>query len=85
MNPTYEDYQLMLTDLRKITTFKPLIGAVLGSGLGDFANEIKVEAIVPYQELPGLPKSTNKVHKGQYVFGYRRYPCCLNARKTSLL
>lgn len=70
MNPTYEDYQLMLTDLRKITTFKPLIGAVLGSGLGDFANEIKVEAIVPYQELPGLPKSTNKVHKGQYVFGY---------------
>lgn len=78
MRYSYSDYQNMLRDLRNITSFQPAVGAVLGSGLGGFVNNIKVEAIVPYSDIPGLPTSTNKAHKGQFVFGYfERIPVVL--------
>lgn len=59
-----------LKDIRKITDFEPEIGIVLGSGLGDFANNIKVVSIIPYSEINGFPTSTNKMHKGRFVLGY---------------
>lgn len=70
MKFTYRDYQKMLNAIRDITDFKPTIGAVLGSGLGGFADKIDVVARIPYEMIPGLPVSTNKAHKGQFVFGY---------------
>ncbi len=48
---------------------KPTIGIVLGSGLGNFINEIKVEKEVPYQEIPVFPVSTVEGHSGKLVFG----------------
>lgn len=70
MKFTYRDYQKMLRVLKSEFDFSPEIGAVLGSGLGDFAKEIEVKGTVPYSHIPGLPVSTNKAHKGQFVFGY---------------
>lgn len=47
--------------------FKPEIGIVLGSGLGDLADTY-CEVAIPYDKIPGFAKSTVEGHKGQLVF-----------------
>lgn len=47
--------------------FKPEIGIVLGSGLGEMADEY-CEFAIPYGKIPGFGKSTVVGHKGQLVF-----------------
>ena len=47
--------------------FKPEIGIVLGSGLGDLADTY-CEFGIPYDKIPGFAKSTVEGHKGQLVF-----------------
>lgn len=53
---------------KKIKSFKPEIGIILGSGLGDFADNLEGVRI-QYQDIPGFEKSTVAGHKGQLVFG----------------
>ena len=43
---------------------------ILGSGLGDFAETIKIEATLDYHDIEGFPISTVSGHKGRFVFGY---------------
>lgn len=50
-----------------IKDFKPEIGIILGSGLGDFADNFK-SVVIPYSEIPGFEKSHVQGHKGQLVF-----------------
>ncbi len=59
-----------LKQVREKTAFKPLVAIVLGSGLGDYANNIKVEAVVDYHDIEGFPVSTVPGHAGQFIFGY---------------
>lgn len=59
-----------LSDVRKKTDFKPLVALVLGSGLGGFADCLKVEKEIPYSEIEGFPVSTVKGHAGKFIFGY---------------
>lgn len=47
----------------------PKIGIILGSGLGDLADQVKDKIIVKYSDVPYLPVSTVKGHAGQFVFG----------------
>lgn len=51
----------------KTDNFKPKIGIILGSGLGELADEY-CDYAVPYNEIPGFVKSTVKGHKGRLVF-----------------
>lgn len=51
-------------------SFQPKVALVLGSGLGDYADSIQVEATLSYHEIKGFPVSTVSGHKGQFVFGY---------------
>ena len=51
----------------KINGLKPEIGIILGSGLGEFADEY-CDIAIPYSEIPGFIKSTVKGHKGRLVF-----------------
>ena len=53
---------------KKIKGFKPKLGIILGSGLGDFADNIEGVRI-KYQDIPGFETSTVAGHKGQLVFG----------------
>jgi purine-nucleoside phosphorylase len=53
----------------KLENRNPQIGIILGSGLGDFANQVKDAVYVPYQELPFFPVSTVEGHAGQFVIG----------------
>lgn len=55
--------------LRKQYKEKPQVGIVLGSGLGNFASQIRVEKEVPYGDIPHFPLSTVKGHSGKLIFG----------------
>ena len=46
-----------------------MAGIVLGSGLGSFAAEVKVEVEIPYNEIPHFPVSTVEGHSGRLIFG----------------
>lgn len=50
--------------------FKPEVALVLGSGLGDYADTIRVETVLDYHDIEGFPVSTVSGHKGRFVFGY---------------
>lgn len=50
--------------------FEPKIALVLGSGLGDYADGIKVAAELDYHDIEGFPVSTVPGHQGKYIFGY---------------
>jgi purine-nucleoside phosphorylase len=45
------------------------IGVVLGSGLGNFVQEIQVQHEVPYKNIPHFPVSTVEGHSGKLIFG----------------
>ncbi|MCD6133188.1 MAG: purine-nucleoside phosphorylase [Deltaproteobacteria bacterium] len=48
--------------------FKPLVGIVLGTGLGDSLN-ITVKFSIPYTDVPHMLPSTTAGHKGCFLFG----------------
>ena len=48
---------------------KPLVGIVLGSGLGNFSEEINIEFEIGYNEIPHFPVSTVEGHSGKLIFG----------------
>ena len=47
------------------------IGVILGSGLGDYANELENAVRLPYSEIPGFPQSTVAGHAGMLCCGMR--------------
>ncbi len=47
----------------------PLIGIILGSGLGGLGNKIKNQKAISYSEIPNFPVSTVEGHSGQLIFG----------------
>ena len=70
MNPVYDKLINCVEQVRAKTDFKPEVAIVLGSGLGDFAKNIKVVFELPYDEIEGFPISTVPGHAGKYIFGY---------------
>lgn len=55
--------------VRKHTSLEPGVGIILGTGLGGLAQEIEVDASIPYQEIPGFPLSTVETHAGRLLVG----------------
>lgn len=53
----------------KTNNLKIYAGLVLGSGLGDLADEIKNPIYVDYKDIPHFPVSTVSGHKGRFVIG----------------
>ena len=47
----------------------PEIGVILGTGLGDFASALELEAAIPYREIPHFPVSTVESHAGELHLG----------------
>ena len=66
----YKKLVTCLESVRQKIDFKPEVALILGSGLGDFADGIKIEQTIDYTEIEGFPVSTVKGHKGRFVFGY---------------
>jgi purine-nucleoside phosphorylase len=44
-------------------------GVVLGTGLGEFINEMKIEKQIAYSDIPNFPVATVEFHKGQLLLG----------------
>jgi purine-nucleoside phosphorylase len=55
--------------IRNLYPHTPQAGIVLGSGLGNFASEMKVEKEIPYSDIPHFPVSTVEGHSGKLIFG----------------
>lgn len=70
MNSVYEKLLHCYECVRAKTDFEPKVAIVLGSGLGDYAKQIRVEQEIPYNEIEGFPVSTVPGHDGRFIFGY---------------
>jgi len=55
--------------LKKYNTSNAKIAVVLGSGLGNFVQEIVVQKEIPYTDIPHFPVSTVQGHSGKLIFG----------------
>ncbi|WP_238397457.1 purine-nucleoside phosphorylase [Anatilimnocola aggregata] len=69
----HHDRDRMLQDalavVRARWTCTPEVAIILGTGLGDLADEIAAEQIIPYREIPHFPHSTALAHKGNFICG----------------
>lgn len=66
----------MKEDLRITTEYlvnkgfdNPVIGIILGTGLGQFVNQINVEKEISYNHIPHFPTATVEFHQGKFIFG----------------
>jgi purine-nucleoside phosphorylase len=55
--------------VRDRTALEPTFGAILGSGLGAFADALQDSVVVPFGEIPYFPASTVEGHAGALVVG----------------
>ncbi|MDD6194730.1 MAG: purine-nucleoside phosphorylase [Lachnospiraceae bacterium] len=70
MNPVYEKLCRCYESVKDQVPFEPEIAIVLGSGLGDYASQMKIEGTIDYSSIEGFPVSTAPGHVGRFVFGY---------------
>lgn len=70
MGQVYDKLLKCYESYKQKINFNPEVALVLGSGLGGYADEIKVEATLDYADIEGFPQSTVEGHKGRFVFGY---------------
>ena len=73
MNEVYKKVLRCYESLQKkfdFSNFRPDVAIVLGSGLGDYANDIEVVGEVDYHDIEGFPVSTVPGHAGKFIFGY---------------
>jgi purine-nucleoside phosphorylase len=68
---------LLLQQIAAATTYlqsfsfeQPRVGVVLGTGLGELVNHIKIAHSIPYQQIPHFPESTVESHKGHLILGH---------------
>lgn len=55
--------------IRSHSRYQPIVGLVLGSGLGPLAERIEEPDIIPFEEIPHFPKSTVPGHSGRLLLG----------------
>lgn len=55
--------------IEKIGSRKPVLGIVLGSGLGGLGDEVQDAVIIPYKDIPNFPVSTAPGHKSRLIIG----------------
>jgi purine-nucleoside phosphorylase len=68
-SPTYQRAAEAAEAINARGASTPRVALILGSGLGDLADEIEQPVVVPYAEIPHFPVSTVVGHAGQLVVG----------------
>ena len=60
----------------------PKTGIILGTGLGQLVDHIRIIKEIPYNEIPNMPVSTVEGHSGKLIFGYlgERYVVAMQGR-----
>jgi len=72
MTDAYSNVQAAAAFVRERAPATPDIAIVLGSGLGDFASRVADSVVIPYEAIPGWPRSTVVGHAGKLVAGQVR-------------
>lgn len=57
------------TYIQSKTGFNPVVGIILGTGLGGLVKEIEIEHSLGYETIPNFPVSTVEGHNGKLIFG----------------
>lgn len=70
VQPIEQKLMTCMADIRAKVSFQPEIALILGSGLGDYADDIEIVETLDYDQIKGFPISTVSGHKGRFVFGY---------------
>ena len=65
----YERAERAARFIRSRVDVDVLVGVVLGSGLGAFADDLENSVAVPYDEIPGFAHATVEGHAGKLVIG----------------
>lgn len=65
----YQKIQQAAQFLKEKNKQQPVIGLILGSGLGVLGDEVENALKIPYNEIPNFPVSTVEGHAGNLVFG----------------
>lgn len=63
-------YREAVKYIEKRLELRPDIGMILGSGLGQMADNIENKQTVDYSDIPGFPVSTVEGHAGRLIAGY---------------
>ena len=66
----YDQIQEAVRFIRTVTDFQPLTGIILGTGLGNLANEVVAEATIAYTDIPHFARSTVESHSGKLILGH---------------
>lgn len=75
----YQTLQNCVSQIKAKTDFVPDIALVLGSGLGDYADNVKIVKEIPYSEIDGFPVSTVPGHDGTLIF------CEIEGKKVAIM
>ena len=70
MSEVYDKLKRCFESVRTQTDFVPEVALILGSGLGDYAGNIRVEKVIDYHDIEDFPVSTVPGHAGRFIFGY---------------
>ncbi|HEY4633684.1 MAG TPA: purine-nucleoside phosphorylase, partial [Candidatus Limnocylindrales bacterium] len=60
----------LVAAVRARTDLVPEVGIVLGSGLGDLADDLEDPVAIPFDALPGWPAATAPGHVGRLLLGH---------------
>lgn len=66
---TYKELQEACAYVQTRLPYQPEVALVLGSGLGEFADRLTIDAKIPYGEIPHFPVSTVAGHDGCFMLG----------------
>ncbi|HET8624034.1 MAG TPA: purine-nucleoside phosphorylase, partial [Gemmatimonadales bacterium] len=69
LTATLDEVQAAAEAVARHAASRPSVGIILGTGLGGLADEIAVEATIPYEDIPGFPLSTVESHAGRLLVG----------------
>ncbi len=69
MENLYEKVTESVAYIKSQTDYRPKIGIILGSGLGDLVDIMESKMYIDYENIPNFPKSTVKGHAGRLVLG----------------
>ena len=84
MSEVYDKLLRCYHSVREKVSFEPQIALILGSGLGDYAEHIQVEAVLDYHEIEGFPVCTG-TQRTFRVWLYSGRPCGNYAGQSTLL
>jgi purine-nucleoside phosphorylase len=67
--PLYDQIMEAVSFLRQRVSQRPAVALILGSGLGELAEEVRDAVSIPYAQIPHFARSTVSGHAGRLLVG----------------